>query len=63
VPTTVRDEQIIALARRRFSVRQIAREVGMSKSGVAEVIRRQDPRYRRRRTDTNADPSISDFYV
>jgi IS30 family transposase len=63
IPRSVRDARIVQLARRHFSTREIAREVGMSHSGVAEVIRRQDPRYRRRRTDTDDDPSISDFYT
>jgi IS30 family transposase len=64
VPTTVRDEQIAALARRRMSVRQIAREVGVPKSTVQEVVRKwRDPTYVRRRTDTNADDSISAFYA
>jgi transposase len=62
-PRSVRDARIIALVRRRKSVRDIARRTGIPKSTVQEVVHKwRDPTYARR-TDTNADPSISDFYV
>jgi transposase len=47
-PRSVRNDRIIALARQRRSVRQIARELGIPKSTVQEVVHRwRDPSYAR----------------
>jgi transposase len=63
-PREVRNARIIDLARQRKSSRQISHEVGVSHQTVCEVIRTwRNPHYRRRRTDTNDDDSISAFYT
>jgi transposase len=62
-PRHVRDARIVALARRRKSVRDIARQLGVPRSMVQEVVRRwRDPRYVRRRNDVEDDVD-REFYA
>jgi transposase len=61
-PRSVRNDRIIALARKRRSVREIARELGIPKSTVQEVVRRwRDPSYRREEWKDSIDEDDRQF--